>query len=115
MTTSRARQIVLAARPKGKPDLTDFRLEETAIATPASGQLLLEVQYCTTWKACRWPRWQAPGGSRWRRQSRVRTAPGCFCADVYRCSWTAWARLRHQDVDDRRTCLKMSGRRDQER
>jgi len=45
MTTSRARQIVLAARPKGKPDLTDFRLEETAIATPASGQLLLEVQY----------------------------------------------------------------------
>src|SRR5437879_8374355 len=45
MTTSRARQIVLAARPKGKPDLTDFRLEETAIATPASGQRLLEVQY----------------------------------------------------------------------
>ena len=45
MTTSRARQIVLASRPKGKPDLTDFRLEETAIATPASGQLLLEVQY----------------------------------------------------------------------
>jgi NADPH-dependent curcumin reductase CurA len=40
-----ARQIVLAARPKGRPQLSDFRLEETAIPTPASGQLLLEVQY----------------------------------------------------------------------
>jgi NADPH-dependent curcumin reductase CurA len=40
-----ARQIVLAARPKGRPQLTDFRLEETAIPTPASGQLLLETQY----------------------------------------------------------------------
>ena len=45
MTTSRARQIVLAARPKGKPELTDFRLEETTIPVPASGQLLLGVQY----------------------------------------------------------------------
>jgi len=45
LTTSRARQIVLAARPKGKPDLTDFRLEETTIPMPASGQLLLGVQY----------------------------------------------------------------------
>ncbi len=45
MTTSISRQIVLAARPKGKPDLADFRLEETAIPTPASGQLLLAVQY----------------------------------------------------------------------
>jgi len=45
MTTSRGRQIVLAARPKGKPELTDFGLEETAIPTPAAGQLLLEVQY----------------------------------------------------------------------
>src|SRR5215831_13151084 len=45
MTLSIARQIVLAARPQGKPELTDFRLEETAIPTPASGQLLLGVQY----------------------------------------------------------------------
>jgi NADPH-dependent curcumin reductase len=45
MTTSRARQIVLAARPKGKPAVTDFRLEETTIPTPAAGQLLLGVQY----------------------------------------------------------------------
>jgi hypothetical protein len=40
-----ARQIVLAARPNGKPRLTDFRLEETEIPTPASSHLLLEVQY----------------------------------------------------------------------
>jgi NADPH-dependent curcumin reductase len=45
MTASVAHQIVLAARPHGKPQLTDFRLEETEIPTPASGQLLLEVQY----------------------------------------------------------------------
>jgi NADPH-dependent curcumin reductase CurA len=40
-----ARQIVLAARPKGKPQLTDFRLEETTIPAPSSGQVLLSVQY----------------------------------------------------------------------
>jgi len=45
MTASRGRQIVLTARPKGKPELTDFRLEETTIPTPAGGQLLLGVQY----------------------------------------------------------------------
>ncbi|HTW89762.1 MAG TPA: NADP-dependent oxidoreductase [Candidatus Binataceae bacterium] len=45
MAKTVARQIVLAARPQGRPKLTDFRLEETAIPTPASGQLLLEVQY----------------------------------------------------------------------
>ncbi len=45
MTTAMARQIVLAARPKGKPQLTDFRLEETTIPTPSSGQVLLGVQY----------------------------------------------------------------------
>jgi NADPH-dependent curcumin reductase CurA len=43
--TIAARQIVLAARPTGKPQLTDFRLEEIAIPTPASEQVLLEVQY----------------------------------------------------------------------
>ena len=45
MTASLARQIVLAARPKGTPQLSDFRLEETEIPTPTSGQLLLAVQY----------------------------------------------------------------------
>src|SRR2546429_4913288 len=43
--TTRGRQIVLAVRPKGKPELTDFRLEDTALPTPAAGQLLLGVQY----------------------------------------------------------------------
>src|ERR1700736_4804090 len=45
MSATKARQIVLAARPQGKPRLTDFRLEESAIPTPTSGQLLLRVQY----------------------------------------------------------------------
>jgi NADPH-dependent curcumin reductase len=40
-----ARQIVLAARPRGRPQLTDFRLEETEIPTHGPGQLLLAVQY----------------------------------------------------------------------
>jgi NADPH-dependent curcumin reductase CurA len=40
-----ALQIVLAARPKGRPQLTDFRLKETAVPQPASEQLLLETQY----------------------------------------------------------------------
>jgi NADPH-dependent curcumin reductase len=45
MTASLPRQIVLAARPNGKPQLSDFRLEETEVPAPASGQLLLAVQY----------------------------------------------------------------------
>jgi NADPH-dependent curcumin reductase CurA len=45
MTEGKARQIVLAARPQGRPRLTDFRLEETAIPTPGPGQVLLRVQY----------------------------------------------------------------------
>jgi len=39
--TTRGRQIVLAARPKGRPEFTDFRLEETAIPTPAALALQL--------------------------------------------------------------------------
>jgi NADPH-dependent curcumin reductase len=45
MTLSFARHIVLAARPQGTPQLTDFHLEETAIPTPRAGQVLLRVQY----------------------------------------------------------------------
>ena len=45
MPTTKARRIVLAARPQGRPRLTDFRLEETAIPTPGPGQVLLRVQY----------------------------------------------------------------------
>jgi NADPH-dependent curcumin reductase len=43
--TTMARQIILAARPKGKPLSTDFRLEEAPVPTPSSGQVLLEVHY----------------------------------------------------------------------
>ena len=45
MTEAKARQIVLAARPEGRPKPSDFRLEETAIPTPLAGQVLLKVQY----------------------------------------------------------------------
>jgi NADPH-dependent curcumin reductase len=45
MTEAQARHIVLAARPHGKPQLADFRLEETAVPTPSAGQVLLRVQY----------------------------------------------------------------------
>ena len=45
MTEAKARQIVLAARPHGRPKPSDFRLEETAIPTPSAGQVLLRVQY----------------------------------------------------------------------
>jgi NADPH-dependent curcumin reductase len=45
MNSPTGRQIVLAARPNGKPKLTDFRLEEIAVPTPSPGQILLGVQY----------------------------------------------------------------------
>jgi len=45
MSTSIARRIVLAARPKGKPHPSDFRLEEMPIPAPGPGQMLLGVQY----------------------------------------------------------------------
>lgn len=39
------RSIVLAARPHGAPTAETFRLEETVVPTPASGQLLLRTLY----------------------------------------------------------------------
>ena len=45
MSETKASQIVLVARPEGEPRLADFRLEETAIPAPVSGQVLLRVQY----------------------------------------------------------------------
>jgi NADPH-dependent curcumin reductase CurA len=45
MNETKARQIVLAARPRGKPQLPDFRLEEVAIPSLSAGQILLRVQY----------------------------------------------------------------------
>ena len=45
MATPLAKQIVLAARPKGQPTAADFRLEETPIPTLPAGGLLLRVLY----------------------------------------------------------------------
>src|SRR5580698_9273402 len=45
MATPLAKQIVLAARPKGQPTAADFRLEETPIPTLPTGGLLLRVLY----------------------------------------------------------------------
>jgi len=45
MSEVKARQIVLASRPQGRPKLSDFRLEETEIPSPGAGQILLQVQY----------------------------------------------------------------------
>jgi NADPH-dependent curcumin reductase CurA len=45
MSDTKARQIVLASRPQGKPRLTDFRLEETATPAPGPGQILLRAHY----------------------------------------------------------------------
>lgn len=39
------RRITLAARPKGRPTLQDFRLEEAPVPTPAEGQVLLRTLY----------------------------------------------------------------------
>lgn len=40
-----AKQIVLAARPKGMPDLSTFRTEEVEVKTPAAGELLIKGVY----------------------------------------------------------------------
>ncbi len=45
MTANKNRQIVLAARPKGEPQDSDFRLEESAIPSPGEGQVLLRTLY----------------------------------------------------------------------
>ena len=45
MSATKARQIVLAARPQGAPRLTDFRLEETAVPTPVPGRSCSGSQY----------------------------------------------------------------------
>jgi NADPH-dependent curcumin reductase CurA len=45
MTERISRQIVLAARPHGRVQLSDFRVEETMVPVPGVGQILLAVQY----------------------------------------------------------------------
>ncbi len=39
------RQIVLAARPKGEPQLTDFKIVENPLPPPGPGQMLLRTLY----------------------------------------------------------------------
>jgi NADPH-dependent curcumin reductase CurA len=45
MTERVSRQIVLAARPHGRAQVSDFRIEETTLPHPGAGQILLAVQY----------------------------------------------------------------------
>jgi NADPH-dependent curcumin reductase CurA len=43
--TEQNRKIVLASRPKGSPELANFRLERAAVPKPGSGQVLLQTAY----------------------------------------------------------------------
>jgi NADPH-dependent curcumin reductase len=43
--TERVRQIVLAARPRGPAQASDFRLEEADLTVPGTGQMLLRTMY----------------------------------------------------------------------
>jgi NADPH-dependent curcumin reductase CurA len=45
MSADKNRRVVLAARPKGLPKASDFRLEETAIPQPQDGEVLLKIRY----------------------------------------------------------------------
>jgi NADPH-dependent curcumin reductase len=45
MTDGLAMRIVLAARPKGKPLETDFRIEKLPIPKPRQKELLLQTRY----------------------------------------------------------------------
>ena len=45
MPTVLGHQIVLASRPIGKPTAANFRLEETPVAAPRDGEMLLAIRY----------------------------------------------------------------------
>jgi NADPH-dependent curcumin reductase CurA len=45
MSPTRNERIVLAARPSGLPQPSDFRLEQNALPVPGAGQVLLQVLY----------------------------------------------------------------------
>src|SRR5208282_2570883 len=45
MSTARHRRIVLAARPKGEPKDSDFRIEDADIPSPGATQALLRTIY----------------------------------------------------------------------
>ncbi|NIL16273.1 NADP-dependent oxidoreductase [Pseudomonas sp. AN3A02] len=54
MTQLQNQRIVLAARPDGRPQLSDFRLEYSAIPEPAEGEVLLENLYLSLDPYMRW-------------------------------------------------------------
>ncbi|WP_136617325.1 MULTISPECIES: NADP-dependent oxidoreductase [Mesorhizobium] len=45
MSIQTSTRIVLAARPQGRPKLSDFRIETVDIAQPGEGELLLQILY----------------------------------------------------------------------
>ncbi|NWE77222.1 NADP-dependent oxidoreductase [Pseudomonas yamanorum] len=54
MTQLQNQRIVLAARPEGRPQSTDFRLEYSAIPEPSEGEVLLENLYLSLDPYMRW-------------------------------------------------------------
>jgi NADPH-dependent curcumin reductase CurA len=44
-SSKKAQRIVLASRPKGEPQTSNFRLEDCPMPTPAQGEILLRVLY----------------------------------------------------------------------
>src|SRR5690349_6044056 len=45
MPSGRNRRIVLASRPKGEPEDSNFRVEETEIPAPGEGEVLLRTLF----------------------------------------------------------------------
>ncbi|RQT52481.1 NADP-dependent oxidoreductase [Burkholderia cepacia] len=54
------RRVVLASRPVGAPAAHDFRLETTAVPTPADGEVLLQTLYLSLDPYMRWRMSDAP-------------------------------------------------------
>lgn len=54
MTQLQNQRIVLAARPDGRPQPSDFRVEYSAIPEPAEGEVLLENLYLSLDPYMRW-------------------------------------------------------------
>ncbi|WP_027348914.1 NADP-dependent oxidoreductase [Halotalea alkalilenta] len=45
MSQSINQRVVLAKRPVGRPDPSDFRLEQSSVPSPGEGEVLLEIEY----------------------------------------------------------------------
>ena len=68
MTERISRQIVLAARPQGRVQLSDFRVKETTVPVPGASQILLAVEYLSLIPTCA-AEWMT--GSPTRNRSRL--------------------------------------------